>query len=525
MTLILIGLLYSSSQLSSAFNKVSNSTNDLIIYKTSLNDIVENIYDMRIKAIYSLFAPADLQTFVSILQQKETQVNSSLSTINQVDALNGEVKNLKRAVQQYVGFSQYTIEPLLKIKQSQTLSASQQADYNKASARYRELGEIMLSSIDDLSNKLNSLTIENVKASEAVHSNILSWSLGGLLIIFIIAIFISWSLAILIVKPIQSLQEVMRKVAQGNLLVNANEEGENEISALATDVNLTVKQLNQTVEALTKISFQVSSSAMELATVMTQSSSNSDQEKSEVEQVASAVNELEVTSADVASNAVIADNASQQASSLASKSMIMFGESNEASEKMFVQLEKAATVVYSLKEQSDKIGQVIQVIEGISDQTNLLALNAAIEAARAGESGRGFAVVADEVRMLAARTQESTKEIQIIIEELQIQSEQANDSMDTSIEMLKGNQALSSELRLSLADITKAIESLTDTNTQVATASEQQSQVTKDININLTNIYDLVSQNVTGITQAATASHELSRLAEDQKTKLDYFKI
>lgn len=525
MTLILIGLLYSSSQLSSAFNKVSNSTNDLIIYKTSLNDIVENIYDMRIKAIYSLFAPADLQTFVSILQQKEIQVNSSLSTINQVDALNGEVKNLKRAVQQYVGFSQSTIEPLLKIKQSQTFSASQQADYNKASARYRELGEIMLSSIDDLSNKLNSLTIENVKASEAVHSNILSWSLGGLLIIFIIAIFISWSLAILIVKPIQSLQEIMRKVAQGNLLVNAEEEGENEISALATDVNLTVKQLNQTVEALTKISYQVSSSAVELATVMTQSSSNSDQEKNEVEQVASAVNELEVTSADVASNAVIADNASQQASSLASKSMIMFGDSNEASEKMFVQLEKAATVVYSLKEQSDKIGKVIQVIEGISDQTNLLALNAAIEAARAGESGRGFAVVADEVRMLAARTQESTKEIQIIIEELQIQSEQANNNMDTSIEMLKGNQALSSELRLSLADITKAIESLTDTNTQVATASEQQSQVTKDININLTNIYDLVSQNVIGITQAATASHELSRLAEDQKTKLDYFKI
>ena len=525
MILILIGLLYSSNQLSNAFNKVSNSTNDLIIYKKSLNDIVENTYDMRIKAIYSLFAPADLQTFISVLQQKKADVNNSLDIINQIGGMSGEIKNLKVAVEQYVRFSQYTISPLLKIKLTKGFSPSQQADYDTEISHYRQLGEVMLSSIDTLSNRLNALTIEKVKVSEALHSKILDWSLGGLLVIFVVAIFISWSLAKLIVKPIQSLQEVMRKVAQGNLLVNAEEEGENEISALATDVNLTVKQLNQTVQALTRISLQVSSSAMELATVMTQSSSNSDQEKNEVEQVASAVNELEVTSADVAANAVIADSASQEASSLTSKSMVMFEQSNEASEQMFVQLEIAASVVYSLKEQSDKIGQVIQVIESISDQTNLLALNAAIEAARAGESGRGFAVVADEVRMLAARTQESTKEIQIIIEELQIQSEQANSNMDTSIEMLKGNQVLSSELRLSLADITKAIESLTDTNTQVATASEQQSQVTKDININLTNIYDLVSQNVTGITQAAAASHELSKLAEDQKAKLDYFQI
>ena len=92
MMLILIGLLYSSGQLSGAFNKVSNSTNDLIVYKTSLNDIVENTYDMRIKAIYSLFAPADLQTFISVLQQKKTDVNNSLDIINQIGGLSGEIK-------------------------------------------------------------------------------------------------------------------------------------------------------------------------------------------------------------------------------------------------------------------------------------------------------------------------------------------------------------------------------------------------------------------------------------------------
>jgi methyl-accepting chemotaxis protein len=524
-TLILIGLLYSSSQLGNAFSKVSRATSDLITYKSSLSQIVNNTYDMRIKAIYSLFTADDLKTYVSVLQQKKSNINKSLDVINQMEGLESEVNSLKSAVNQYVGFSQSTMFPLLNSKLSQGLSSAQQSQYNSASSQYRELGQKMLSAIDALSEKLNTVTVTNIQHSEAAHTYVLNWSLVGLLVILIAAVYISWILANLIVKPIQALQETMRQVAQGNLLVNADEQGKNEISALARDVNLTVQQLHQTVKSLSRISIEVSSSAIELATVMTQSSSNSDQEKYEVEQVASAVNELEGTSAEVANNAVVADSASQEANKLASQSMVMFKQSSEASGKMFIQLEDAANVVNSLKEQSDKIGQVIQVIEEISDQTNLLALNAAIEAARAGESGRGFAVVADEVRMLAARTQESTKEIQIIIEELQTQSGQANNSMHTSIEMLKGNQALSSQLSDSLSDITKAIESLTDTNTQVATASEEQSQVTKDINVNLTNIYDLVSQNVTGITQAAAASHELSKLAEDQKSKLDYFTV
>lgn len=523
--LLLAGLLYTTQSLKTAFNQVSQATASLVEYKSAESNIVSSTYDMRIKAIYSLFNPDDVQSFFSVLRQKQSFIEEQLAIIDKMPGIHQETLALSNALTAYVNFSQRTIEPQLIARNQSGFTAQQQATFDRAMETYRHLGQEMLLAIDALSLKLNQLSIDKVAQSQALHSQVLTFALIGLFVVLGIAMFISWALAGWIVKPIQSLQTTMRSVAQGNLLVKAEEVGRSEVSDLAQDVNKTIVQLRQTVEVLVRISVEVSAAATELATVMTQSRHNSDQEKSQVEQVATAVNELEVTASDVANNAQSADEASQEAHHLAQHSMNMFDQSSQANSQMFAQLEQAADVVSSLKSQSDKIGQVIEVIQNISEQTNLLALNAAIEAARAGESGRGFAVVADEVRMLAARTQESTKEIQTIIEELQAKSGDANNSMRISIDMLGTNQTLSTELNKALSKITQSIESVTQTNIQVATASEQQSQVTSDINTNLTNIYDLVSQNVTGITQAAAASQELSALAENQKTKLDYFKI
>ncbi|EOW9351287.1 methyl-accepting chemotaxis protein [Vibrio cholerae] len=500
--LLIIGITFSTSSLKTAFHQVTVSTEQLITDKDNLTTLIDNTYAMRISAIYSLFRPAEVTALPNVLKEKQTENLALLRSLADNPELKNEVAGLTQAMQRYVDYSIQTMIPLLNIEHSdQEKDERFTAQYEQATAEYRKVGNEMIKAIDVLSNRLNQVAMTTIDESEHEHDSVMSQSTFALIGILLVAALSSWLLAGIIVTPIRQLQQTVREIAKGNLLVKAQEEGNNEITLLARDVNATVTQLRQTVESLVRISTDVASASTELATVMTQASVNSDQEKQEVEQVASAVNQL------------------------ASQSLRMFEESHRATAKMADQLTEAAQVVNQLKEQSERIGNVTEVIRSISEQTNLLALNAAIEAARAGESGRGFAVVADEVRMLAARTQTSTQEIQAIIEELQNQSNTANSSMHSSLSLLEQNQSLAAKVSASLTEINHSISALGQINAQVATASEEQSQVTKDINRNLSNIYELVSQNVTGITQSAAASHELSDLAEQQHQQLQYFRV
>ncbi|EGQ9170427.1 methyl-accepting chemotaxis protein [Vibrio cholerae] len=524
--LLIIGITFSTSSLKTAFHQVTVSTEQLITDKDNLTTLIDNTYAMRISAIYSLFRPAEVTALPNVLKEKQTENLALLRSLADNPELKNEVAGLTQAMQRYVDYSIQTMIPLLNIEHSdQEKDERFTAQYEQATAEYRKVGNEMIKAIDVLSNRLNQVAMTTIDESEHEHDSVMSQSTFALIGILLVAALSSWLLAGIIVTPIRQLQQTVREIAKGNLLVKAQEEGNNEITLLARDVNATVTQLRQTVESLVRISTDVASAATELATVMTQASVNSDQEKQEVEQVASAVNQLQSTAQSVTDHAHTADGAAQQANQLASQSLRMFEESHRATAKMADQLREAAQVVNQLKEQSERIGNVTEVIRSISEQTNLLALNAAIEAARAGESGRGFAVVADEVRMLAARTQTSTQEIQAIIEELQNQSNTANSSMHSSLSLLEQNQSLAAKVSASLTEINHSISALGQINAQVATASEEQSQVTKDINRNLSNIYELVSQNVTGITQSAAASHELSDLAEQQHQQLQYFRV
>ncbi len=518
---LLISLWYTSYSLDKEQKILHDNTTSFIFYKDQLAKIDDHMYPMRINAVYAIYDHSRRVSFLKSLDKNEKILNELLLEISEHKTFGSDANVVKKSVHDYLEFS----KKVLAYQEQKEQGLTVDNNYSSLIAQYSKLGNIMAESINNLSQKINDISTVELTNSSERNTQVQHNAIITILLVFVVSLLTSWWLSGLIVHPIQKLQLVIRKLAEGNLAVRTESDGENEIAQLSKDINTTAIQLQKTIEELHNINESVASASTELAAVMNEAELNSQKELSEIEQVASAVNELSSTANNVSDNALAADQTAQNTNDLAKAGLDIFAQSTDASDKMAIALTDAAVVVNRLKEQSEQINNVVEVIRGVSDQTNLLALDAAIEAARAGESGRGFAVVADEVRLLAARTQSSTQEIQTIIEALQEQSGLANDSMQSSLDMLELNKELTAKAGDALVGITESITAINDMNTQVATAAEEQSQVTQDINRNVVNMSELVNQNVTGISQSASASSELSRLAEEQKEQLAFFKL
>ncbi|WP_242065853.1 methyl-accepting chemotaxis protein [Moritella sp. F3] len=354
---------------------------------------------------------------------------------------------------------------------------------------------------------------------------------GSLMFLFIAVIVAIVIFYFFIVKYIyapiggepEDISNLMEKMARGDLTA-VSTTGKATTGIYASMLVL-LHELQDVVQRTHAISDNVSSASVELAAVMGEAATNSQHEIAQIEQVATAVNELSSTAAEVSLNASNAEDAANNAIDSVSRGNDALQESDAITKRIEVSVQESTLMVNQLRAYSIEIGSVVDVINTISQQTNLLALNAAIEAARAGEQGRGFAVVADEVRALAAKTQESTVNIQEIITKLQEQSEKADSYMNSNVELIQGSRQIAQTVSHCFTDISHSVSLISDMNTLVSTASHEQSAVTQDIAANVMQASDMVTQNVAGIDQSNQASEELARLSEEQKMILNFFKL
>ena len=392
---------------------------------------------------------------------------------------------------------------------------------------------------DELNSKIEtviqteglSAEITSNKLTEIIDSNIDIVALKVVGLMFMassgVVVIVYFLFVVMIRRRLADLAKRFREVStgDGDLQRRIDVKSNDGIDVLGRIFNGFIEKLQSIMSQVIDDSSNLVGVASHLKDISSSSSNSALQQQSQIEQVATAMNEMTATATEVATNARSAADAAQNADSDVNSGMVIVEQTVTSINSLAAEVERANDVIRTLQSDSEEIGSVLDVIRGIAEQTNLLALNAAIEAARAGEQGRGFAVVADEVRTLASRTQQSTEEIQKMIERLQSGANDAVNVMEESHIQAKNSVDQAGKTGEALKKITLAVNTINQMNLEISNAAGQQTEVAREIDMNLNQINQASHESVSNAGEASQESENLNQLATRLQELMQQFKV
>lgn len=391
----------------------------------------------------------------------------------------------------------------------------------------------LYNAIDPISGKVSELIDLQIKiagqekdAVNGIYQSSISIfiTLAGIamLISIVIGLWVNRS----VMNPIRDIVENLKTIRQdSDLTVKFKTFNDDELGQISTSLTQVIEHLRGILHSIAEAANTVNSSATELSSFTQAANKRMQQQQAETEQTATAMNEMTATVAEVAQSAAAAADSAKDADSYAANGNHIVMQSITSMSQLSEQIQKTAQVIGFLSNESQNIGRVLDVIKSIAEQTNLLALNAAIEAARAGEQGRGFAVVADEVRTLAQRTQKSTQEIEAMIATLQQGVKEAVNAMEVGINQVDDANDKANQAGQALKEIVASVDNITELNTHIATAAEEQSSVAESINRSIIAISDIAEHSTNSALELSESVLNLTKLANSMRNQVSAFRL
>lgn len=474
---------------------------------------------------YQNFVDGKNSRSVAEQQLAETLVELE-ANINQLTGLDAFSKDIPSGPYQGQNYVTVLNKKLTEHKQLMASSIASYAAFHASTENFISKSQILLNEIEAL-EEIADAAVEGEKGAiqGAVSSSytLITIALVVGILLAMLAIYFSRRL---IAQPLRLVALRLKDISEGegDLTVSLDSKTMDEIGDIARGFNRFVEKIRNTINEVSGSSIQISAAAEELSVTTVHATKDMTDQKSEVERVASAMNDMVLKVQDISTSASNAAESANQAQQQASNGLIVVEETRSAIQLLANDVQMASKVIHELETDSNQIATVLDVIRSIAEQTNLLALNAAIEAARAGEHGRGFAVVADEVRTLASRTQVATEEINLMIERLQTNTKHAVGVMSQGQQQAENGVQQVSKTSDALNEISHSVVTINKMNADISDAAKKQNAVADHINDNIVNINHLADQSVDSSTQISSAGSDLAKLAVKLQALVDQFK-